>query len=81
MKIKAWEDNVFVEYIRILDKGGNDFESHWQLMGKLGLIIGVGLALIYLGYRFLGKFGALAVFIFEAIIFALANDLVPFVKI
>ena len=72
---------MFVEYIRILDKGGNDLESHWQLMGKLGLIIGVGLALIYLGYRFLGKFGAMAVFLFEAIIFALANDLVPFVRI
>ena len=72
---------MFVEYIRILDKGGGDLESHWQLIGKLGLTVGVGLALIYLGYRFLGKFGALAVFIFEAIIFALANDLVPFVKI
>jgi hypothetical protein len=72
---------VFVEYIRILDKGGGDLEAHWQLMGKLGLIVGVGLALIYLGYRFLGKYGAMAVFIFEAIIFALANDLVPFIKI
>ena len=74
---------MFVEYIRILNKGSGDLdlESHWQLMGKLGLIVGVGLALIYLGYKFLGKYGALAVFVFEAIIFALANDLVPFVKI
>jgi hypothetical protein len=40
----------------------------------------MGLALIYLGYKFLGKYGALAVFIFEVIIFALANDLVPFVR-
>ena len=74
---------MFVEYIRILDKGGGglDLESQWQLIGKLGLIVGVGLALIYLGYKFLGRYGALAVFIFEAIIFALANDLVPFVKI
>jgi hypothetical protein len=72
---------MFVEYIRILDKGGGDLESHWQLMGKLGFIVGVGLALIYLGYRLLGKFGALAVFLFEAIIFALANDLVPFINI
>ena len=72
---------MFVEYIRILDKGGNDFDSQWHLISKLGLIVVVGLALIYLGYRFLGKYGALVVFIFEAIIFALANDLVPFVKI
>jgi hypothetical protein len=72
---------MFVEYIRIIDKGGGDLESHWQLMGKSGFIVAVGLVLIYLGYKFLGKYGALAVFIFEAIIFALANDLVPFVKI
>ena len=72
---------MFVEYIRILDKGGGDLQSQWQVIGKLGLIVGVGLALIYLGYKFLGKFGAMAVFIFEAIIFALANDLVPFVRI
>jgi hypothetical protein len=74
---------MFVEYIRILNKGSGDLdlESQWQLIGKLGLIVVVGLALIYLGYKFLGKYGALAVFIFEAIIFALANDLVPFVKI
>ena len=72
---------MFVEYIRILDKGGGDLESHYQLMEKLGLIVGVGLVLVYLGYKFLGKYGALAVLIFEAIIFAFANDLVPFVKI
>ena len=69
---------MFVEYIRILDQRGGDFESHWQLMGKLGLIVGVGLALIYLGYKFLGKYGAVAVFIFEAIIFALAKSLSKF---
>jgi hypothetical protein len=72
---------MFVEYIRILDKGTGDLQSQWQLIGKLGLIVGVGLALIYLGYKFLGKYGAIAVFIFEATIFALANDLVPFVTI
>jgi hypothetical protein len=72
---------MFVEYIRIIDKGGGSYESQFQLIGKLGLIVGVGLGLIYLAYKFLGKYGALAVFIFEAIIFALANDLVPFVKI
>ena len=72
---------MFVEYIRIIDKGGGDLESHWQLMGKLGLIIGVGLALIYIGYKFLGKLGAMVVLILEVIIFALANDLVPFIKI
>jgi hypothetical protein len=72
---------MFVEYIRILDKGGNDVGSQWQMTGKLGLIVGVGLALIYLGYKFLGKYGALAVFLFLATIFAIANDLVPFIKI
>jgi hypothetical protein len=72
---------MFVEYIKILDKGAGDYESQFQLIGKLGLIVGVALVLIYLGYKFLGKYGAMAVFIFEAIIFALANDLVPFVKI
>ena len=72
---------MFVEYIRILNKGSGDLESQWHLISKLGLIVVVGLALIYLGYRFLGKYGALAVFILEAIIFALANDLVPFAKI
>ena len=72
---------MFIEYIRILDKGGGGLESHWHLIAKLGLIIGVGLALIYLGYRFLGKFGAMTVLIFEVTIFAFANDLVPFVTI
>jgi hypothetical protein len=72
---------MFVEYIKILDKGAGDYESQFQLIGKLGLIVGVALVLIYLGYKFLGKYGAMAVFIFEAIICALANDLVPFVKI
>jgi hypothetical protein len=72
---------MFVEYIRILDRGGGDLQSQWQLMGRLGLIVGVGLALIYLGYKFLGKYGALAVFLILAVIFALANDLVPFLKI
>ena len=72
---------MFVEYIRIIDKGGGNYESQFQLIGKLGLIVGVGLALIYLGYKFLGKYGALAVFIFEAIIFAIANDLVPFINV
>ena len=72
---------MFVEYIRILDKGGGDLESHYQLMEKLGLIVGVGLVLVYLGYKFLGKYGALVVFIFEVIIFALANGLPAFVKI
>jgi hypothetical protein len=65
---------MFVEYIRIIDKGGSDFES-LRITGKLGLIVG------YLGYKFLGKYGALVVFIFEVIIFAIANDLMPFVKI
>jgi hypothetical protein len=71
---------MFVEYIRIIDKGGSDFAS-LRITGKLGLIVAVGLGLIYLGYKFLGKYGALAVFIFEVIIFAFANDLVPFIKI
>jgi hypothetical protein len=72
---------MFVEYIRILDKGGNGVGSQWQMTGKLGLIVGVGLALICLGYKFLGKYGALAVFIFLSIIFMIANDLMPFLKI
>lgn len=72
---------MFIEYIRILDRGGGNLESQWQLMGRFGLIVGVGLALIYMGYKFLGKYGALVVFLVLAIIFALANDLVPFVKI
>lgn len=70
---------MFVEYLNILGKTGEgDVLSRAAIVGKLGLIIGVYLVLIYLAYKVLGKFGALAVFIVEVIIFAIANDLVPF---
>lgn len=69
---------MFVEYIRILDvRSGDAGLNYYQSMLKLVVIVGVGLALIYLGYKFFGKFGAIAVFIFETIIFAIANNLVP----
>lgn len=70
---------MFVEYVRILNMGDIDFESSsYALMGKGALIAGIGLALIYLGYQFFGKTGAIAIFLFEAMIFAIANDLVLF---
>lgn len=73
---------MFAEYIRILNVSGagNADVNYYQLLLKLVAIAGVGLALIYLAHKFLGKFGAIAVFIFEALIFAIANDLVPFIK-
>lgn len=73
---------MFVEYIRILNvRGAGDAgANYYQLLLKLVVIAGVGLALIYLAYKLLGKFGAIAVIIFEALIFAIANDLVPFIN-
>jgi hypothetical protein len=73
---------MFVEYIRILNvRGAGDAGlNYYQVLLKLVVIAGVGLALIYLAYKFLGKLGAIAVFIFEALIFAIANDLVPFMN-
>ncbi len=74
---------MFVEYIRILDvRGAGDAGlNYYPVLLKLVVIAGVGLGLIYLAYKFLGKYGAIAVFIFEAIIFALANDLLPFLNL
>lgn len=73
---------MFVEYLRILNVrgAGDPGVNYYQLLLKLVVICGIGLALIYLAYRLLGKLGAIAVFIFEALIFAIANDLVPFIN-
>ena len=73
---------MFVEYIKILDmRGGDATAVYYQSLLKVFVIAGVGLALVYLGYRLLGKFGAIAVLTFEAIIIAIANDLVPFINV
>lgn len=73
---------MFVEYIKILDvRGGDATVVYYQSLLKLLVISGAGLGLIYLGYRLLGKFGAIAVLTFEAIIFAIANDLLPFINV
>ena len=73
---------MFVEYLRILNvRNGDAGVNYYQVLLKLVVTTGVGLALIYLAYKFLGKIGAIAVFIFEAIIFAIANDLVPFINV
>lgn len=74
---------MFVEYIKILNisGGGDAGVNYYQLLLKLVVISGVGLALIYLAYKALGKIGAISVFIFELLIFAIANNLVPFINI
>jgi hypothetical protein len=74
---------MLVEYIKILNVGGGGDVgvNYYQLLLKLAVISGVGLALIYLAYKALGKIGAISVFIFELLIFAIANDLVPFIKV
>ena len=73
---------MFVEYIKILDvRGGDATVIYYQSLLKVFVIAVAGLALIYLGYKLLGKFGAIAVLTFEALIFAIANDLVPFINV
>ena len=73
---------MFVEYIRILDLSGTgDADvNYYQVLLKLLVIAGVGLTFVYLAYKLLGKFGAIAVFILEALIFAMANNLLPFIN-
>jgi hypothetical protein len=74
---------MFVEYIKILDVGGGGDAgvNYYQLLLKLVVISGVGLALVYLAHKALGKIGAISVLIFELLIFAIANDLVPFINV
>jgi hypothetical protein len=74
---------MFVEYIKILDVGGGGDAgvNYYQLLLKLVVISGVGLALVYLAYKALGKIGAISVLIFELLIFAIANNLVPFINV
>ena len=74
---------MFIEYIRILDKsgGGIDLGSQWHLIGKLAVSAAVGTLLIYIAYKILGKTGAIGMLIIEVIILALANDMVPFIKV
>ncbi len=73
---------MFVEFLRILNVRVNESGvNYYQTLLKLVVILGVGLGLIYLGYKLLGKLGAIVVFMFEAIIFMIANDLVPFIKV
>jgi hypothetical protein len=80
--IRTRREKMFVEYIKILNVRGADAGvNYYQVLLKIVVTASVGLALIYLAYKFLGKFGAIAVFIFEAIIFAIANDLVPFIDV
>ena len=70
---------MFIEYLNILgNTGDGDVLTRAEIVCKLALIMGAGLILIYLAYKVLGKFGAIAVFIGEVIVFALVNDLVPF---
>ena len=67
-----------MEYVRILRPGDDVSTQTFALMGKGFVIICVGLAFIYLGYKLLGKLGALIVFLIEAFIFSYANGLMPF---
>ncbi|MDH3885312.1 MAG: hypothetical protein OET63_13925 [Desulfobacterales bacterium] len=72
---------MFVEYLRILDRSGGDLGSQWQLTGKLAIIAAVGTLLIYIGYKLLGKSGAIGMLIILVLILALANDMVPFIRV
>ena len=70
---------MFAEYLRILNASSDETGlNYYQALFKLAIIASVGLVLIYLGYKLLGKFGAISVFVFEVIIFAIANDWLPF---
>jgi len=70
---------MFIEYIRILGHQSGDAEiSYYHLLSKVGIDALVGMAFIYLGYKLLGKYGAFVVFLFEAAILLLANNVLPF---
>ena len=72
---------MFVEYLRILDRSGGDLGSQYQLTGKVAIIAGVCALLIYIGYKLLGKSGAIGMLIIQFFILALANDMVPFIEV
>ena len=72
---------MFIEYIRILDKSGGDLGSQYQLTGKIAIIAAVCTLLIYLGYKLLGKAGAIGMLAIQVFILALANDMVPFIEV
>ena len=72
---------MFVEYLRILDRSGGDLGSQWHLTGKLAITAAVGTILIYIGYKLLGKAGAIGMLIIQVLILALANDMVPFIEV
>ena len=68
------------EKVFISNEGKLAFHGRWLIHAKtfMAVIPSFGLAFIYLGYKLLGKFGAIAVFIIEAGLFVVANDLLPF---
>ena len=69
---------MFIEYIRFLDIGANGVEgNYYQTLLKLLIVFGIGLGLIYISYKILGKFGAISVLILEITILAIANDMLP----
>ena len=72
---------MFVEYLRILDRSGGDLGSQWHLTGKVAIIAAVVTLLIYIGYKLLGKEGAIGMLIIQVLILALANDMVPFIEV
>ena len=72
---------MFVEYLRILDRSGGDLGSQYQLTGQIAIIAAVCTLLIYIGYKLLGKAGAIGMLIIQVFILALANDMVPFIEV
>ena len=69
---------MFLEYVRILRPGADVTGQSFVLMGKLFAIICIGLLIVYIGYKVLGKLGALIVLFIEVFIFSYANGLLPF---
>ena len=72
---------MFVEYLRIIDKSGGDLGSQWQLTGQIAIIAAVCTLLIYIGYKLLGKEGAIGMLIIQVGILTIANDMVPFIEV
>ena len=69
---------MFLEYVRILRPGDEVSGQTFAVMGRMFAIICIGLLLIYLGYKLLGKLGAFIVLLIEVFIFSYANGLIPF---
>ena len=78
IKIKKIDKIVSIKFKR--QRGFHLFELI-VILAAIAIIAAVCTLLIYIGYKLLGKAGAIGMLVIQVFILALANDMLPFIEV